>query len=332
MNHLAHQPGLIDPGGRRITYLRLSVTDRCDLRCTYCMAPHTRFVPRPEVLSLEEMARLAEAAALAGVRKIRLTGGEPLVRRGVMTLIEHLGALVADGRLDELTLTTNANHLPAHAAGLAANHIRRINLSLDSLDPGTYRALTRGGDLGRALAGLAAAERAGLAVRLNCVAGPWLDLSEATRLVRFAAARGHAVAFIETMPLGPQADAAPGPDLAPLAEHLKATFDLRPTPADNPAAGPARWLVGPGGTPRVGLIVPSGPDFCAACNRLRLTATGRLHPCLGHPASHDLKPLVRAGADLATLARALAEAVRAKPAHHLMDSRPPDHQMNHTGG
>ncbi len=307
---------LIDGFGRRIDYLRLSVTDRCNLRCTYCMGSRPRFVPRREVLSLEELERLVSAFVALGVRRVRVTGGEPLARPGVVELLGRLGRHVPAGRLDELTLTTNGTRLQAAAAALFGAGIRRVNVSLDSLDPEVYRRVTRGGDLGAVLRGVEAALAAGLRVKLNTVVLDDENREAVPALVRWAHARGLELSLIEAMPLG-----AMGPDharrfvsLAALRRALAPGLTLVPEPGHGP--GPARFfrVLETGG--RLGFIAPLSERFCASCNRVRVTCTGMMHPCIGSTDGIDLRGPLRASAADRPLIDAILEGVSRKPRQH----------------
>lgn len=303
---------LTDDWGRRVDYLRLSVIDRCNLRCRYCMAETPEFLPKSDVLSLEELARLARLFIGLGTRKIRLTGGEPLVRRGILDLVADLGQDVAAGRLDELTLTTNGVLLPRAAAALAEAGLRRINVSLDSLDGATFAHLTRGGQLEQVLDGIASARDHGLAVKINTVVGARTTADDIDRLIRWCGQHGHDLTLIETMPMGGTIDGGAG--LAPVLDRLHHRWTLVPSP--HRSGGPARYLtIGETGR-RLGLITPMSHGFCHDCNRLRLGCTGRLLLCLGHDDGIDLRAPMRDGADDAALAALVAAALRAKSAGH----------------
>jgi len=326
---------LIDGFGRKITYLRLSVTDRCDLRCRYCLAEDTEFLPRHDLLSQEELQRLCDAFIHLGVRKIRLTGGEPLVRRGVMETIEALGRRVAAGQLDELTLTTNGTQLARHAGGLAAAGIRRLNVSLDTLDPARFRTLTRGGNLASVLAGIDAAQAAGLAIKINAVALAGINEDEIDGLLGWCGERGFDLCLIETMPLG-----EPGhhttPYYLPLSlvrERLEARWTLRES--DWRGGGPARYVdVGETGH-RLGFITPLSNTFCEGCNRVRVTCSGSLYTCLGHNGSVDLRAPLRASEGDAAIEAAILSALAVKPkGHDFLAGHAPAfaRTMNVTGG
>jgi cyclic pyranopterin phosphate synthase len=306
---------LVDAFNRRISYLRLSVTDRCDLRCTYCMPEQMQFLPKKEVLSLEELHKLALAMIARGVSKIRLTGGEPLVRRDVIELIRAIGRKLGDG-LDELTLTTNGTQLEHFAEDLFAAGVRRINVSLDTMDGELFQTLSRRDRLNHVLRGIAAAKDAGLEVKLNTVALKGLNEDEIPFLVEWAHAHGHAITLIEVMPLG-EVEGERVDHYLPLTA-VKDVLDARwtLTPSDHTSGGPARyWDVAETGG-RVGLITPLTNNFCATCNRIRVTATGRLYACLGGSEQVDLRAALRSDSPDARLAAALDEAMRIKPERH----------------
>ncbi|WP_315760239.1 GTP 3',8-cyclase MoaA [Sphingomonas sp. Y38-1Y] len=305
---------LVDRHGRAIRYLRVSVTDRCDLRCRYCMAEKMTFLPRSALLTLDEMALIAERFVARGVTKIRLTGGEPLVRRDAMDLVARLGRHIGAG-LDELTMTTNATRLADHADALVAAGVRRINVSLDSRDPATFRHVTRHGDVDQVLAGIAAAKAAGLQVKINAVALAGLNEHELPDLLDWCVSEGHDLTLIETMPVG-AIDEDRADRFVPLTRvlaDLKQRFDLEPDA--HSSGGPARyWRVGDSGV-RLGLISPLTGNFCAGCNRVRLTTEGMLYTCLGHEDSVDLKAAIRDGG-LAGVDAAIDAALAAKPLAH----------------
>ncbi|WP_246586755.1 GTP 3',8-cyclase MoaA [Stakelama flava] len=311
---MAFAPALVDQHGRTISYLRISVTDRCDLRCRYCMAEHMKFMPRDRLLSLEEIATIAERFIERGVRKIRLTGGEPLVRRDVVELTRWLGRYLGDG-LDEITMTTNANRLAEHATDLYAAGMRRINVSLDSRDPDTFRFITRHGDVERVLGGIAAAKAAGMAIKINMVALKGLNDEEIAPMLGWCAEEGFDLTLIETMPLG-EVEEDRIERFVPLTavlDDLKTRFDL--SPADHHTGGPARyWQVADTPT-RLGLISPLTNNFCAGCNRVRLTTEGKLFMCLGHEDQVDLKAALREGG-IGAVDDALDVAMIRKPARH----------------
>lgn len=308
-----HAP-LIDRHGRAIRYLRVSVTDRCDLRCRYCMAEKMTFLPRSALLTLDEMALITERFVARGVTKVRLTGGEPLVRRDALDLVQRLGRHVGAG-LDELTMTTNGTRLAEHAPALFAAGVRRINVSLDSLDPATFRHITRHGDLAQVLGGIAAAKAAGLAVKINAVVLAGLNDHALGDMLDWCVVEGHDLTLIETMPVG-AVDEDRADRFVPLTTvlaELQRRFDL--TPDARSTGGPARyWRVGDSDV-RLGLISPLTGNFCAACNRVRLTTEGVLYTCLGHEDSVDLKAAIRSGG-LAAVDAAIDDALAAKPLAH----------------
>jgi cyclic pyranopterin phosphate synthase len=329
--------GLVDGFGRRVTYLRLSVTDRCDLRCVYCMAEHMTFLPKAEVLTLEELDRIASAFVSAGVRKLRITGGEPLVRKGVMGLIEDLSRHLRSGALDEITLTTNGTQLAACAADLARLGVRRINVSLDTLKPELFRRLTRGGDLAKVLAGIDAAQAAGLAVKINAVALKDDNAAELADLVAWAHGRGLDATLIETMPMG-EIDADRTDQFLSLAE-VRRDFESFWTLSDLSldTGGPARYVRVAETGGRLGFITPLTHNFCDGCNRVRLTCTGTLHTCLGQDDATDLRAVIRAGADTADLLEAIRRGIEVKPKGHdfhiVRDAAPAvARHMSTTGG
>jgi cyclic pyranopterin phosphate synthase len=311
---------MIDPFGRPVTYLRVSVTDRCNFRCSYCMAEEMTFLPRNELLTLEELDRLCGVFIGLGVRKLRITGGEPLVRRDLMTLFRSLHRQLEAGRLDEVTVTTNGALLARHAAELAACGVRRINVSLDSLDPKRFRALTRLGRLEEVLDGVAAAKRAGLGLRINAVALAGLNDHEFDAMVAWCGAEGHDLAFIEAMPLGETGPArvAHWLSVGEVRRRLEERWTL--TDIDYRTAGPARYVrVGETGG-RVGFITPYSHNFCEACNRVRLTCTGTLYLCLGQEDAADLRAPLRAGEGNAAVQAAIEAAIARKPRGHDFDA------------
>lgn len=305
---------LVDPQGRTIRYLRISVTDRCDLRCRYCMSEKMSFLPRSKLLSLEEIAIIAERFIARGVTKIRLSGGEPLVRRDVGDLVRRLGRHVGAG-LDELTMTTNATRLAAHAQEMVDAGIRRINVSLDSLDADRFRYITRHGDLDRVIEGIAAARAVGLAVKINMVALAGLNEDEIPAMLQWCVDQGHDLSLIETMPLG-AIDEDRTDRFVPLTrvfENLQAQFAL--SRDAHRTGGPARyWRVGDTST-KLGLISPLTANFCDGCNRVRLTTEGKLYMCLGHDDQVDLKGALRDGG-MAGLDAAIDRGLLRKPARH----------------
>ena len=308
-------PSLIDPLGRAIRYVRLSVTDRCDLRCVYCMAERQRFVPRDRVLSAEALDRLASAFVRLGARRIRLTGGEPLVRKDVIDLVARLSRHLKSGALDELTVTTNGTRLAEHAGALADHGVRRVNVSLDTRDPDAYRRLTRGGEVARALKGIAAAKAAGLAVKINAVALKDDNAGELPELIAWAHGEGHEISLIEAMPIGEiGADrTAQFLSLAEVRRALDARWTL--TPLARRTAGPARYVrvEETGGT--LGFITPLTHEFCGDCDRVRVTCAGRLYLCLGQEDHADLAAALDEGGE-AAVERAIRAAVARKPGAH----------------
>jgi cyclic pyranopterin phosphate synthase len=306
---------LIDAFHRRITYLRLSVTDRCDLRCVYCMPERMQFLPRKDVLSLEELHKLGLAMIGRGIRKIRLTGGEPLVRRDMIELVQALGRKVGDG-LDELTLTTNGTRLVQFADRLAAAGVRRINVSLDTLDAELFARLSRRGRLADVLQGIAAAREAGLKVKLNTVALKGLNEREIPFLIEWAHANGHDITLIEIMPLG-EIEEDRSEHYLPLSA-VREVLDGRWTlvPSRHSSGGPARYVDVAETGGRLGFITPLTNNFCAGCNRVRVTATGELYACLGGAEKRDLRAALRSEASEEALSAALDEAMRIKPEKH----------------
>lgn len=329
---------MIDPFGRAITYLRMSVTDRCDLRCAYCMSEHTRFLPRPELLTLEELERIAGVFIGLGVRKIRISGGEPLVRRDVIKLFRALGKKIGADGLDELTLTTNGTQMPKFAEALAEAGVRRVNISLDTRDPERFRALTRFGDVAHTLAGIEAARTAGLRVKINTVAMKGVNDTEILDLVAWCGEKGLDLSFIEVMPMGDigvdRAD-----QFLPLTS-VRETIAGRYTLIDEAApahAGPARFARVRETGCKLGFISPLTGNFCAGCNRVRLTCTGQFYLCLGRTQHVDLRSVLRATDDDAIVAQAVRDAILIKPDGHRFDvsrgaGASVERQMNVTGG
>ena len=307
---------LVDPFGRAITYLRVSVTDRCDFRCVYCMAEDMHFLPKGDLLTLEELDRVCSAFVAKGVRKLRITGGEPLVRRNVMSLFRGLSRHLASGALDELTLTTNGSQLARHAAELAECGVRRVNVSLDTLDPARFRAITRWGDLSKVLAGINAATEAGLKVKINAVALKGVNEDEVERLVEWAHGRGHDLTFIEVMPMG-EIEVARIDQYWPLSAlraRLARRFTLEET--DYRTGGPARYVRVAETGGRLGFITPLTHNFCESCNRVRLTCTGTLYMCLGQEDAADLRAAMRGSEGEEALSRAIDAAILRKPKGH----------------
>lgn len=306
--------GLVDSFGRRITYVRLSVTDRCDLRCRYCMAEKMCFLPKSEILTLEEIAALADIFIARGVKRIRLTGGEPLVRRGIDDLVAMLGARIGHG-LDELTMTTNGTQLARHAEQLRGAGIRRVNISLDSRDPERFRHITRLGDLDQVVAGIEAAAAAGLHVKINMVALKGLNEDEIGDMLAWCGARGFDLTLIETMPLGEVEDDRTDHylPLDSVKRRLEERFDLVPTLVRT--GGPARYFDVGGTLVRLGLITPLTHNFCGGCNRIRVAATGTVFGCLGHDQKVELRDLLRSGGREA-VDEALDRLLAGKPRGH----------------
>jgi len=323
---------LVDRFGRHVTYLRLSITDRCDFRCTYCMAEEMTFLPRSEVMSLEEALRVAQAFVGLGVRKLRLTGGEPLVRKNVMWLIEQLGSLPG---LENLVMTTNGSQLENYASALKAAGVKRLNISLDSLDPARFKKITRIGDLHKVRRGILAAGRAGFRrTKLNTVMMRGVNDDEFVELVRFAIDNELDISFIEEMPLGD----IHGRSRTYISSEetrsiLGAHFPL--VASDENSGGPASYWRIAGSETRVGFISPHSHNFCDSCNRVRVTAKGELHPCLGQNDALDLLPVLRSGDDLA-LRQAIMESMGIKPFGHDFSSQMNNPQvirfMSMTGG
>lgn len=312
---LARAP-LTDTFGRAVTYLRVSVTDRCDLRCVYCMAEHMTFLPKQDLLTLEELDRLCSAFVARGVRKLRLTGGEPLVRRDVMSLFRSLSRHLETGRLDELTLTTNGSQLARFATELAACGVRRVNVSIDTLDPARFRAVTRWGDLGKVLEGVAAAKAAGLHVKINAVALRDVNEHEIAQLMEWCHGQGHDLSLIEVMPLG-EVGAERVDQYLPL-NTVRARLEQSYTLTDIAlrTGGPARYVEVKETGGRLGFITPLTHNFCEGCNRVRVTCTGTLYMCLGQEDAADLRAPLRASRENDALHAALDAAILRKPKGH----------------
>jgi cyclic pyranopterin phosphate synthase len=335
MTETPRHPALIDRFGRHVTYVRLSVTDRCDLRCVYCMAEDMQFLPRAQVLTLEEIARLGRCFTELGVTKLRITGGEPLVRRDVLSLFQSLGQLPG---LNDLTLTTNGTQLPRFARPLREAGVTRINISLDSLQPERFRAITRLGALDKTLAGIDAAMAAGFSrIKLNTVVLKHRNHDEVGDLVAFAAERGLDISFIEEMPLGLIGDHDRAEAFYPseaIRADLAPRFELIPT--TEKTGGPSRYWRVAGSETRVGFISPHSHNFCGDCNRVRVTAEGRLLLCLGQEFSTDLRRALRANPlDDEAVKRAIVKAMALKPQGHDFDLRAQPiivRHMNATGG
>jgi cyclic pyranopterin phosphate synthase len=325
---------LVDPFGRTIRYLRVSVTDRCDFRCVYCMSEDMAFLPKKEVLSLEELDRLCSAFVRAGVDKLRITGGEPLVRKNIMAFFEAMGRHLRSGDLRELTLTTNGSQLERYAEGLFAAGVRRVNVSLDTLDPERFRKLTRWGRLEQVLRGIEAAKVAGLRVKINAVALKGDTEEEMFDLVRWCAAEGHDLTFIEVMPMGDIGNEMRLDQFWSLRD-LRARLAERYALADlaERTGGPARYVRLEETGQKIGFITPLSHNFCESCNRVRVTCTGQIHTCLGQEGSSDLRASLRSSEDDA----GLDAAIRLKPKGHDFDySRGVEgkisRHMSHTGG
>lgn len=321
---------LMDRHGRKISYLRVSVTDRCNLRCRYCMAEDPEFLPRQDLLSLEELARICRAFVARGVRKIRLTGGEPLVRRNVLSLVAELGGLIGPGGLDELTLTTNGAQLARFAPLLAQAGVRRINVSLDTLDPAAFNRLTRGGRVEAVIEGVLAARDAGLAVKVNAVALEEQSAMDWDRLISWCGSLDLDLCLIEVMPMGTGESYGPRVSLARLRGELEQRWTL--TDSLHRTSGPARYAdVAETGT-RIGFITPLSHGFCGSCDRMRLTCTGMVYPCLGREDGFDLGAALRTDSTGAMLEVAIDDAVAGKALGHDFTHLPQPRPMSMTGG
>ena len=308
---------MIDPFGRKISYLRVSVTDRCDFRCIYCMAEDMTFLPKAEVLSLEELERLCSAFVRRGVKKLRLTGGEPLVRKNVMSLIRGLGRHLDSGALEELTLTTNGSQLGKYARELAQVGVKRVNVSIDTLDKDKFREITRWGDLDQVMRGLDAAQNAGLHVKINAVALRGVNDTEFEKLIRWSHGRGMDLVFIEVMPMGELGGEARLDQYLPLSmvrADIARHFTL--SESDYHTGGPARYFTVEETGGRLGFITPLTHNFCESCNRVRLTCTGTLYMCLGQEDAADLRAPLRASESDELLDQAITEAIARKPKGH----------------
>jgi GTP 3',8-cyclase len=329
---------MIDPFGRAIDYVRISVTDRCDFRCVYCMAEHMTFLPKSDLLSLEELERLGKALIRRGVKRIRLTGGEPLVRRNVMQLVTALGAEVRAGRLQELTLTTNGSQLARFAEDLCAAGVKRVNVSVDTLNAEKFASITRWGKLPQVLEGVEAAAAAGLKIKINTVALKSVNEHEFDELIDWCGARGFDLTLIETMPLGDIDDnrAEQYLPLSTVRTRLEERWTLLDTPYQT--GGPARYVQVAETGQRLGFITPLTHNFCESCNRVRITCTGEMFMCLGQDDQADLRSAMRASATDEALDAALREAIARKPKGHdfIIDrngSRPAvSRHMSVTGG
>jgi cyclic pyranopterin phosphate synthase len=315
--HISHTTqSLVDPFRRTVSYLRVSVTDRCDFRCVYCMAEDMSFLPKKDILTLEELDRVASAFVVRGVRKLRLTGGEPLVRRDIMKLFLSLSRHLASGALEELTLTTNGSQLSRYANELAAYGIRRINVSLDTRDPDKFKAITRWGELRKVLDGIEAAQRAGIAIKINMVALKDVNDGEIDDMLSWCHGRGMNLTLIETMPLG-DIDGDRTAQYLPLSlvrSRLMERFTLEDIPYRT--GGPARYVTVKETGGRLGFITPLTHNFCESCNRVRLTCTGTLYMCLGQEDAADLRSPIRLSPDDTLLHAAITEAISRKPKGH----------------
>ncbi len=328
---------MIDPRGRQISYLRVSVTDRCDFRCVYCMAEDMTFLPKRDLLTLEELDRLCTVFIEKGVKKLRLTGGEPLVRKNIMHLVRTLSRHLESGALNELTLTTNGSQLARHAAELAANGVKRINVSLDTLDPDKFAAITRWGRLPQVMEGLAAADAAGLKIKINAVALKDFNEDEIAPMMEWAHGRGYDFTLIETMPLGEISEDRTDRylPLDKVRAKLSESYTLSGIPLDT--GGPARYVQVAETGGRLGFITPMTHNFCDTCNRVRLTCTGTLFMCLGHEDDADLRAPLRASEGNELVSAAIDRAIARKPNEHDFfigrDARPATRRfMSTTGG
>ncbi len=329
---------LVDPFGRHVSYLRVSVTDRCDFRCVYCMSENMTFLPKKDVLSLEELDRLCSAFVAKGVRKLRITGGEPLVRRNIMSLFRALGRHLETGMLDELTLTTNGSQLPKYAKELYDSGVRRINVSIDTLDADRFQSITRWGSLDKVMAGLEAAEKAGLQIKINAVALKGVNEHEIPSMIQWAHGRGYDLTLIETMPLGEIEEDRTDQylSLSQVRAGLEENWTLNEIP--HKTGGPARYVNIEETGGRLGFITPLSHNFCESCNRVRVTCTGTLYMCLGQDDAADLCTPLRASEGDNLLSQAIDEAIGRKPKGHDFiidrDSRSPavGRHMSVTGG
>ncbi len=310
------QPPMIDPFGRHVSYLRVSVTDRCDFRCVYCMSEHMTFLPKQELLTLEELDRLCSAFIVKGVRKLRITGGEPLVRKNIMTLLRSLARHLKSGALEELTLTTNGSQLAKYAEELVEIGVKRINVSVDTLDARKFREITRWGDLDKVQAGIAAAQKAGLAIKINAVALKGVNEHEYDDMIRWAHGQNMDLTLIETMPLG-EIDGDRTDQYLPLSivrGRMLDSWTLEDIPYRT--GGPARYVRVKETGGRIGFITPLTHNFCESCNRVRITCTGQLYMCLGQDDQADLRGPLRASPDDALVMAAIDEAIGRKPKGH----------------
>lgn len=310
------QPPMIDPFGRTVSYLRVSVTDRCDFRCVYCMSEQMTFLPKKDLLTLEELDRLCTVFVEKGVRKLRLTGGEPLVRKNIMHLVRQLSRHLESGALEELTLTTNGSQLARFAGELVDCGVRRVNVSLDTLDPGKFKTVTRWGDLDRVLGGIAAAKAAGLQIKINAVALKGVNHAEIVPMMEWAHGEGFDFTLIETMPMG-EIDEDRTDQYLPLSQ-VRADLAGRFTLTDIPykTGGPARYVEVAETGGRLGFITPMTHNFCESCNRVRLTCTGTLYMCLGQEDAADLREPLRRSEGNELVGAAIDEAIGRKPKGH----------------
>ena len=317
LDRTGHAPrALIDPFARAITYLRVSVTDRCDFRCVYCMSEHMSFLPKADLLSLEELDRLCSAFVAKGVSKLRLTGGEPLVRRGIMTLVSSLSRHLKTGALKELTLTTNGSQLDKYAAELKGYGVQRINVSMDTLDPDKFRAITRWGDLAKVMAGIDAAQAAGIKIKINAVALKGVNDDELAPMMAWAHGRGMDMTIIEVMPLGDVGESRLDQYLPLSMVRAKLADKYTLEDIDYRTGGPARYVRVKETGGRLGFITPMTHNFCETCNRVRITCTGTLYMCLGQDDAADLRTPLRASESDELIHAALDEAITRKPKGH----------------
>ena len=333
-------PPLIDPFARAITYLRVSVTDRCDFRCVYCMSENMTFLPKKELLSLEELDRLSTRFIEMGVRKLRITGGEPLVRKGIMSYFEAMSRHLASGALDELTLTTNGSQLRRFAKPLADCGVKRINVSLDTLDEQKFKDITRWGRFAQVMDGIDAAVEAGLRIKLNVVALKGVNDDEAIKMVEWCGARGFDITFIEVMPMGEDMGDGLRLDqywsLEDVRAHLATRFTLTDIPLST--GGPARYVRADETGGKIGFITPLSHNFCESCNRVRVTCTGQLFMCLGQEDEADLRTALRTSDDNTQIDTAIRRAIERKPKGHDFDysrqgvAGEMTRHMSHTGG
>ena len=317
LDRTGHAPrALIDPFARAITYLRVSVTDRCDFRCVYCMSEHMSFLPKADLLSLEELDRLCSAFVAKGVSKLRLTGGEPLVRRGIMTLVSSLSRHLKTGALKELTITTNGSQLDKYAAELKGYGVQRINVSMDTLDPDKFRAITRWGDLAKVMAGIDAAQAAGIKIKINAVALKGVNDDELAPMMAWAHGRGMDMTIIEVMPLGDVGESRLDQYLPLSMVRAKLADKYTLEDIDYRTGGPARYVRVKETGGRLGFITPMTHNFCETCNRVRITCTGTLYMCLGQDDAADLRTPLRASESDELIHAALDEAITRKPKGH----------------